>query len=215
MKLYSDLNTNLKEPHLYEFIANLGFSRISSNKKKIHSSIDIVSHLNLCPKDPKELLFQLKKKRLRYEIISVTCYNKSVARQSGKDKRVDLIKFPLNSSITFNYNQSKLMKKSGSALQIEIIGLLEQDRNKLSKNIQRLKKQVQIAEKNNIPIVLCSGANDKFQLRTPRGIIALATMLEIDEKIAQDMITKIPNRIVNRNRERLSDKFIMPGVWLF
>jgi RNase P/RNase MRP subunit p30 len=106
------------------------------------------------------------------------------------------------------------MKKSGSALQLDTVDLLEKDSSKLEKNIQRLNKQVRIADKHDIPIILSSGAYEKYQLRTPRGIVALASLIEIDRESATNMLSEIPNRIINYNRSKLSEKYVASGIWL-
>jgi len=214
MKDYTDLNTHISEPQLFEYIAKLGFSKIASENIRQHPSIDVVSRLDITPKNPNILLQSLKKNRWEYEVISVTCFAKSVARQAGRDHRIDIVKFPLNSPINFDYHQANLMRNTGSALEIEIRHLLEEDHLRLDKNIQQLGKQVRVAGRSGIPIILTSGAYSEYQLRTPSAIIALASLLEIEEQHAERMITEIPNRIIHRNRARLSEKFVKPGVWL-
>jgi RNase P/RNase MRP subunit p30 len=213
MKKFTDLNTNLETPELIDFISKLGFSRIAY-EKKIQSKADIVSSLNIKPKNISSLLSEVKTNRKEYEYISVTCLSKNIARHAGRDHRIDGIKFPVNSKVSFDYHQANLMKKTGSAIQIDIVNLLEQNPFKLEKNIQILHKQVRIAEKHGIPVILSSGAYYKYQLRTPRGIIALASLIQIDEDSATNMISEIPNAIIDKNRSKLSDKYIKSGVRL-
>ncbi|MBD3206791.1 hypothetical protein GF319_10690 [Candidatus Bathyarchaeota archaeon] len=213
MKDYTDLGANLEDPKLLDYVSELGFTRIASEKISEHPKIDVVSKLNITPKNPNFLLQSLKKYRWKYEVISVTCFTKSVARQAGRDHRVDTMKFPLKGN-NFDYHQANLMKNTGSSLEIEIRHLLEDDPQQLERNIKHLGKQVRIARRHEIPIILTSGAYSKYQLRTPRAIIALSSLLEIEEHDAERMITETPNCIIDRNRERLSEKFVMPGVWL-
>jgi len=215
MKKFTDLNTNLENPELIAYISQLGFSRIAYKKKiEKNKKIDIVSSLNIKPKNIGSLLKEVKTNRRKYEFISVTCTSKKVARKAGRDHRIDGIKFPIDSLVNFDYHQANLMKKSGSALMIDIVYLLEMNSFKLENNIQSLHKQVRIAEKQDIPVILSSGAYEKYQLRTPRGIIALASLIQIDEDSATDMLTEIPNTIIDRNRSKLSDKYVSSGVWL-
>jgi RNase P/RNase MRP subunit p30 len=214
MKKFTDLNTNLENSELIDFISQLGFSRIAYKKKIENKKIDIVSSLNIKPRNIGSLLKEIETNRTKYEFISVTSTSKNVARKAGRDHRIDGIKFPINSKVSFDYHQANLMKKSGSALQIDIVDLLERGSFKLEKNIQTIHKQVRVAAKNDIPIILSSGAYEKYQLRTPRGIIALASMIKIDEDSATDSLSEIPNTIIDRNRSKLSDKFVSSGVWL-
>ncbi len=56
--------------------------------------IEFVSRIDLAPKTSKELIRSIRKIRRRFEIVSVICQSKNVARQAAKDRRVDLLNFP-------------------------------------------------------------------------------------------------------------------------
>jgi RNase P/RNase MRP subunit p30 len=213
MREYIDLHIHLKDPQMLQNAIKLGFQRIASDHPQEHPTLDISSRLDLNPKNSKVLLNQLKKHRWNYEVISVICYNKKIARQAGKDHRVDVIKYPLNSKTSFDRQQASLMKNTGAALQVDTIDLLEKDTFLLMKNIQRLKKQSRLAAENGIPLIISSGAYEKHHMREPRGLAALAGLLGIEEEDALDMISVNPKAIVEKNRAKLSDKFIMPNVW--
>ena len=55
--------------------------------------IDLATRVDLFPKTPRELLSNLRRVRRRFEVVSVICASKPVARQAAKDRRVDLLLF--------------------------------------------------------------------------------------------------------------------------
>lgn len=57
--------------------------------------MNFASRVNLRPRNPDELLSQLRRLRRKFEVICVLCESKEVARQAAKDRRVDLLSFPL------------------------------------------------------------------------------------------------------------------------
>jgi RNase P/RNase MRP subunit p30 len=57
--------------------------------------VDFVTRVDLRPRTPNDLTHQLRRLRRKFEVICVSCENKPVARQAAKDRRVDLLNFPL------------------------------------------------------------------------------------------------------------------------
>ena len=58
--------------------------------------LDLASRVDLRPRSQNELVGLLRRLRRRFEIICVLCESKEVARQAAKDRRVDLLNFPLS-----------------------------------------------------------------------------------------------------------------------
>jgi RNase P/RNase MRP subunit p30 len=57
--------------------------------------LDFASRVDLRPRSAGELLRLLRRVRRRFEVVCVCCESKAVARQAAKDRRVDLLSFPL------------------------------------------------------------------------------------------------------------------------
>jgi len=49
-------------------------------------------------------------------------------------------------------------------------------------------------------------------LRRPRELAALAYLFGLDEALALEAISQNPVSIVKRNRQKLSPKFVAPGI---
>lgn len=173
--------------------------------------VDLVTRIDITVPTRAHLLRELGKVRRRFELVGVACVNESVAHAAAKDRRVDIIDFPGNRSLTNGV--AELASRGMTAFEInacEIIGLRGFPRIRL---LSKLRREVKIAERHGVPIVLSSGARDRFMLRAPRDLAFLATsLLDVKEQAAFKMVLENPCEIIRRNREKLSPGFVMPGV---
>jgi len=63
-----------------------------------------------------------------------------------------------------------------------------------------------------VPIVVSSGISEAKLLRSPREMAALTFLFGLDEASALKAVLQEPVAIVERNREKLSAKFVAPGI---
>ena len=80
--------------------------------------LDLVTRLDLAPRSPDELLIGLRRFRRKFEVVSVLCNSKPVARQAAKDRRVDLLCFRSfdPSKRFFDRAEAELASASSAAL---------------------------------------------------------------------------------------------------
>lgn len=176
-------------------------------------NLNLVSRLNLFPKDPKDLLNLLKRYRLKYEIIAVTCDNLKVTKQAAKDRRVDLLNFPIGARPFFDRSTAQLASVSNATLEITLSDLILNEGIQRVMAMNKILKEIQTARNFKIPIVLSSGARDLHHLRGPSEVIALGSAIGLTRKEATDAITNSPLKRIEKNREKLNPDYI-PGVKL-
>jgi RNase P/RNase MRP subunit p30 len=179
-------------------------------------AIDFALRLNLKPKTPKELLQHLRRFRRKFEIIAVTCESKAVARQAAKDHRVDLLNFPSTDFRRrfFDKAEAELASNSQASLEVEIKPLLTLKGPARIRLLSVLRRETTIAKNFHVPIVVSSGATNELLLKKPLEMAALATLFDLDKPSALDAISKNPLSVVKKNREKLSPRFIAPGIRL-
>lgn len=177
-------------------------------------NLDLVTRVDFSPKTSKELLHYLRRLRRRFEIISVFCDSKSVARQAAKDRRVDLLTFPATKIYKrfFDHAEAELASNALSALEIEMAPLIFLKGSSRIRLISRLRKESAVAEKVGVPVVLSSGATDEYLLRGPREYAALAGLFDKDSPVALRALSEIPFSLVERNRGKLSPSYVAPGI---
>jgi len=183
--------------------------RICSNAK-----IDFVTRGDLTPKTPGELLQDLRRFRRRFEIISVTCTSRRVARQAAKDRRVDLLLFPATDlhKRFFDHAEAELASKALSCLEIEMAPLLSLSGFSRIRLLSRLQREVAIAKRFNVPVAISSGVTNEYLMRGPHEYAVLATLFDMPTPHALRALSEDPLAIVKRNRKKLSPDYVAPGI---
>jgi RNase P/RNase MRP subunit p30 len=176
--------------------------------------IDLASRVDLKSRTPKELIHGLRRFRRRFEIISVICESKNVARQAAKDRRVDLLNFP---SLDFRRRffdkaEAELASNGLASLEIDIKPLLTLEGSMRVRLLSNLRREAAIAKDFHVPIVISSGVSDKTLMRKPRELAALTSLFDLDEALGVEAASKNPVAIVKRNRDKLGSRFVAPGI---
>jgi RNase P/RNase MRP subunit p30 len=176
--------------------------------------IDFVSRTNLSPNTSNELLVQLRRCRRRFEIISVVCWHKPVARQAAKDRRVDLISFPRLDfqKRFFDSAEAELAANSLAVLEISMFPLLLAPSFERVRLLSHLRREVAIARKFSVPVVISSGAKHEFFMRKPRDFAALAFLFDMPLDTAVKALSENPLTMVMRNRLKLCSNYVAPGL---
>ena len=176
--------------------------------------MDLVTRLDLFPRSPGELLSGLRRFRRDYEIVSVVCGSKPVARQAAKDRRVDLLGFPglERRQRFFDWAEAELASRSMAALEIDLGRVLSVESFVRVGFLSILRKEVALAKSYGVSVVFSSGASDVLFLRKPRDFAALTFLFDVDASLALRALSGNPMSIVEKNRRKQSPDFVAPGV---
>lgn len=233
-KIYADLHLcpNLKDSEQVSRMINkastLGYGLIAitfpqnTAEEEIHqvrsicdeAKIDLVTRLDIKPKTPNELVHNLRRLRRKFEIIALICESKNVARQAARDRRVDLLNFPLLDfrKRFFDEAEAELASNGLASLEIDIKPLLILEGPARIRLLSSLRREASIAQKSHVPIVVSSGASNMNLMRKPQELAALAFLFDLAEASATKAVSENPSSIVKRNREKLSPRFVAPGI---
>jgi len=178
------------------------------------AGVDLASRVDLKPRTPKELIYSLRKLRRKFEIVAVVCESKNVARQAAKDRRVDLLNFPSFDFRRrfFDRAEAELASNGLACFEVDVKPLLALEGSVRVRLLSQLRREVAIAEEFHVPIVISSGVSDGMLLRKPRELAAFASLFDLDETSALEAVSKNPVAIVRRNRDKLSSRFVAPGI---
>jgi len=196
---------------------NLKPEEIQSLKEKCNSlGVDLVTRIDLAPKSVGELLKNLRILRRKTEVIAVECCSKQVARQAAKDRRVDLISF---SSINpkkrfFDAAEAELASGATASLEINMSLLLTYQGFKRVLLLSFLRREVLVANRAHVPIVLSSGADEPMLLRNVNDYCCLAYLFGMGRCDAKKAFSENPKAIIEHNRGKLSKDFVAPGVFV-
>ena len=156
----------------------------------------------------------LRKFRRKFEIICIVCDTKEVARQAAKDRRVDLLNFPSLDyhKRFFDRAEAELASCSLAALEVDVKSLLVLEGPPRVRLLSSLRREVAIALEFHVRVVVSSGVGEEHLMRMPRDLASIAYLFGLDEAQALDAVSANPAGIVLRNREKLSSRFIAPGI---
>lgn len=175
--------------------------------------VGLITRLDLKPERPSELLRELRRLRRRFEVVSVMCASKAVARQAAKDRRVDLLSFPTDPRRRFfDRAEAELASGSLASLEVEMAPLLMLRGGPRIRLLSSLRSEVDIARQRGVPIVVSSGVTDEYLLRTPHDYAALASVFDLPLSLGLRALSENPRSIVERNREKLSLGYVAPGI---
>jgi len=176
--------------------------------------VDFVSRVDLRPRSQDDLVRQLRRLRRKFEVVCVACESKEVARQAAKDRRVDLLSFPLLDFRRrfFDRAEAELACKGLAALEVDVKQLLVLKGPARVRLLSCLRREAAIARSFGVPIAVSSGVSQSLLLRKPREMAALAFLFGLDEVSALDAVSRSPVAIVMRNREKLGAGFVAPGI---
>jgi len=178
------------------------------------AAVDFASRVDLKPHTPEELLKDVRKLRRRFELVAVMCESKVVARQAAKDRRVDLLNFPQPDfrRSFFDSAEAELASSCLASLEVDMRPLLTQEGAARARLLSLLRREVQTAKEFHVPIVLSSGVSEELLIRRPLDLAALSFLLGLNKNAATEAVSQNPMAIVRRNREKLSPRFIAPGI---
>jgi RNase P/RNase MRP subunit p30 len=204
---YVDLHLKPSTPEQAREMAllasQLGFKHIASTRPANSTA----TRIDIEAKHGRELQDALKRNRRSYDVIAVRCLSKEVARMVAKDDRVDILLFPDDPAQRkqnwLDHHEAALIDGTGRAYEINASELLATSPTRLSKMITMIKRDLAVASKHDVPVVLSSGATTPLMVREPRALTAHATLLDIDEDYASDMLSTIPEAILERNHAKL------------
>jgi len=228
LHLCPNLNNERQTTRMIRKAAALGYRLIaipvplSFTEKKVRwlrnlceeVGIEFASRIDLKPRTPRELIVNLRRLRRRFEIIAVLCETKQVARQAAKDRRVDLLNFPAINFRRrfFDKAEAELASSGLTAFEIDVKPLIMFEGTVRVRLMSNLRKEVAIAQKFRVPTIVSSGVSDELHMRKPRELAALASLFDLKETAALEAVSKNPVAIVKRNREKLSPRFVAPGI---
>jgi RNase P/RNase MRP subunit p30 len=178
------------------------------------AGVDFVSRVDLRPRSAGELLGQLRRLRRRFEVVCVLCESKLVARQAARDRRVDLLSFPLLDfrGRFFDGAEAELARGGLAGLEVDVKPLLVLEGAARVRLLSWLRREVAVARRFGVPVVVSSGVSAGLLLRKPREMAALGFLFGLDEASGLDAVSRNALAIVRRNREKLGAGFVAPGI---
>lgn len=175
--------------------------------------LDVASRLNIATSSMSELKNKLSSMRRKFELVGVEPSTIEVSRYAAKDSRVDFVILPSEMKLkVVDEGILSLMSDSNVMLEIDLAPIIEKECHPKLLNFYR--RVYEKARGRGVKIVFASGVKNYIDLRAPRDLASLASLITLDEDASSEGLSRIPMERLAINRSKLSSSFIMPGVWL-
>jgi len=214
---------------IVEFAEKLGYSGIAicdyyqgleklnelkKNISEIQTDLELYSGVNIQAKDINELKEIISKVREKVLIVIVSGGDYSINRAACEDPRVDILAHPEFGRPDSGLDEPCLESatQNNVAIQINLREILYSFRKPRSYIFNHISKNVRLCDHFRTPIVICSGAQSIWDMRSPREMVSIANVSGLDFGKAFAAVSSIPQQIVEENKKTVEGKKITEGV---
>lgn len=188
-------------------------SRLQTEIEKVKRKIRIEILLGFEARNIKELKF-LADRRREFDVLLARGGDLNLNREACETPEVDILTHPeferLDSGL--DHVSVKFAAKNNVAIEINFREILISNKRTRSMILRHMSQNVRLAKKYKAPIIICSGAISHYELRDPQVLISFADQLGLELKEAKEAITKTPEIIIKKRKERKNEKWVIPGV---
>jgi len=194
-------------------IRNHGDSPASYDPERIREaySIDVVPAVEIRAEDPSRASGYLGSHREHHPLVLVHGGDPAINRFAVEQPAVDVLAHPMTGDGDFNHVLAQEAKRNGVRIELSLRRLLRSSGGRRVQALGDLRKLREILLEYDTPFVVSADARSHLQLRAPRELRALGEVVGLDGDAVEDGLAEW-GRLADRNRERLSDSFVEPGV---
>ena len=137
------------------------------------------------------------------------CWEVDVLMHPEKGSQRDL---PDQKNSGLDHVTARFMAEKGIALGIDFSQLLNSYGMGRSLIMGRMRQNIMLARKYGTPIILASGASDKYGLRSPMDLYSVGISLGMDPGLAKKALSDYPAMLVKKARDRKDPRVITAGL---
>jgi ribonuclease P/MRP protein subunit RPP1 len=220
--MFYDLNVlNLEEitKRAYELgyvgIAHVNSGKIDSERTNSRSLVDklsIFKGIEIKASNLQELKKKVRKNRKKADLILVHGGDLKINRAAVEESKVDILCHPYNHrrDSGINHVLAKIAAENNVAIELNIRHLLQKRNNYRHYIISYFRQLVKLHNKYGFPLIITSGARNKYDLRSPLDLVALASCFGMTPEMAIKSLSKTPKNIIEYSKKR--QDFILSGV---
>ncbi|RLE66860.1 MAG: hypothetical protein DRJ38_00480 [Thermoprotei archaeon] len=193
------------------------FKSISIVKNKIEQSgLDFVSRIDVTISDINSIKKYLRKYRRKVELISLRGISRKLIAFGCRDRRIDIIQVDPRYKFTLFKGDVRLILEQDKVLELTAKPLIyANSKAEWIRTLQLYDKILKIISRKNIKFIFGSGASTFTEMRDARSLASiLVSFFNIEYDRALDSLSNNIHKIIERNRFKLSPRFIWPGVYL-
>ncbi len=173
--------------------------------------VDVVDGVEIRAETPSRASGFLGSHRPRTTIVLVHGSDPAMNAFAVGQEAVDVLAHPMRGDGDLNHVLVRQAAENGVRLEFDLSPVLRSEGPHRSRAIRKLGKLAELTEKFDAPAVVGTDPYSHLQLRSPRDLIALGESIGLDPDLIESGLAEW-GRLTRRNRDRLDDSFVAPGV---
>ncbi len=174
--------------------------------------VDVVAGIEVRADDPEGASGYLGNYREDHVVLALHGGTTALNRFAVEQDRVDVLAHPLSGDGEFDHVMARAAADHGVRVEVNLGRVLRADGGPRVRAISDLERLGTLLEQYGTPYVVSADATSHLQLRAPRELLAVGEAVGFDREQVREGLAEW-GRLAERNRERLSDAFVEPGVW--
>jgi ribonuclease P/MRP protein subunit RPP1 len=174
------------------------------------TGVDVVRGVEIRADGPEQASGYLGNYREEYVVLAVHGGPDRLNRFAVAQDRVDVLAHPTAEG-AFDEATAKDAAEHEVRVAFDLGTVLRADGGSRVQAITRLRTARDLVEHHDVPHVVTAGATSHLQLRAPRELVALGDTVGLGGEFVREGLREW-GRLAERNRERLSEAFVEPGV---
>lgn len=173
--------------------------------------VDVVEGVEIRADEPDQVSGHLANLRPKYTLVALHGGTDRLNRFAVEHERIDVLAHPMADGGDFNHVLAKAAARNGVRVEFNLRRVLRAEGGRRVRALQGLSKLRTLVEKYDVPYVVSADPFSHLQVRAPRELVAVGEAIGFDAGEIEAGLVEW-GRLAERNRDRLSDEFIQPGV---
>lgn len=175
------------------------------------TAIDVVDGFEVVADSPQSASGAVGNRRQTHTLLLVRGGSGGLNRFAVEQERVDVLTRPFDGGGDFNHVLAKAARDNDVRVEFDLGPVLRSTGGTRVRALQNLRKLRELVDYYDAPYVVSATPASSLHLRAPRELLAVGETIGFDAKAIETGLQEW-GRIAERNRERLSDEFVAPGV---
>lgn len=175
--------------------------------------VDVASGVEIRARDPAKAGGYVGTHRPKTTIVCVHGGSRAINRFAVEQERVDVLCHPMRDGGDVNHVVVRAAADNDVRLELNLGGVLRgaAGRGARVREIAAARKLWELIEAFDAPFVVSADPASHLELRGPRELAAVGEVIGIEPSAVESGLAEW-GRLAQRNRERLSDEYVAPGV---
>ncbi len=189
-------------------------NRLKEEIKKQKPNIEVLAGVEINTEDTEILKRQISRLRETADIVIVSGGSSKINRAAVEDARVDILAHPERGRRDSGLDDimARLAAKNNVAIELNFKMVLNTYRKIRSHMLAHMRDNAELVHKFGAPLVISSGAEKAFEIRTGRELASLGTLVGLELAKSLDCVSSVPESMIAHIKKVKGENHIMPGV---